>query len=76
MILPIIEIIKICFTDTLKWSQPMQMNLGVPTQRAAHGMCAIGRDLVIFGGRDVTDRQNDLHIFNVGMANLSSKNWP
>jgi len=52
-------------TDTLKWSQPMQMNLGVPTQRAAHGMCAIGRDLVIFGGRDVTDRQNDLHIFNV-----------
>ncbi|XP_005098914.1 kelch domain-containing protein 2 isoform X2 [Aplysia californica] len=52
-------------TETLKWSQPMQMNLGVPTQRAAHGMCAIGRNLVIFGGRDIEDRQNDLHIFNV-----------
>ncbi|RUS86758.1 hypothetical protein EGW08_005481 [Elysia chlorotica] len=57
-------------TETLKWSQPMQMNLGVPTQRAAHGMCAIGRDLVIFGGRDIEDRQNDLHIFNV-----DSRKW-
>ncbi|CAG5120142.1 unnamed protein product, partial [Candidula unifasciata] len=52
-------------TVNLKWSQPMQMNLGVPTERAAHGMCAIGRNLVIFGGRDIEDRQNDLHIFNV-----------
>lgn len=57
-------------TESLKWSQPMQMNLGVPTQRAAHGMCAIGRNLVIFGGRDVEDRQNDLHIFNI-----DSRKW-
>lgn len=57
-------------TDTLQWTQPMQMNLGVPTQRAAHGMCAIGSHLVIFGGRDTEDRQNDLHIFNV-----DSRKW-
>lgn len=44
----------------------MQMNLGVPTARAAHGMCTVGRDLVIFGGRDTEKRTNDLHIFNVG----------
>ncbi|XP_059148384.1 kelch domain-containing protein 2-like [Physella acuta] len=52
-------------TVTSKWSQPMQLNLGVPTQRAAHAMCAINRHLVIFGGRDIEERQNDLHIFNV-----------
>ncbi|GFO37974.1 kelch domain-containing protein 1 [Plakobranchus ocellatus] len=51
-------------TQTLTWSQPMQMNLGVPTQRAAHGMCAVGRNLIIFGGRDIEDRQNDIHIFD------------
>ena len=33
------------------WSQPMQMNLGVPSARAAHGMCAVGKSLVIFGGK-------------------------
>lgn len=49
-----------------KWSQPMQKNLGVPTARAAHGMCAVGTDLVIFGGRDTQCRRNDLHIFSTG----------
>ena len=42
------------------------MNLGVPTPRAAHGMCAIGTNIFIFGGRDIEDRQNDLHSFDTG----------
>lgn len=55
-----------CFdTGSNKWSQPMHMNLGVPTARAAHGMCTVGRNLVIFGGRDTEKRTNDIHIFNV-----------
>jgi len=45
----------------------MQMNLGCPTPRAAHGMCAVSKYLVIFGGRDCDGRKNDLHIFNTGM---------
>ncbi|KAJ8304073.1 hypothetical protein KUTeg_017656 [Tegillarca granosa] len=49
---------------TNKWSQPIQMNLGVPTARAAHAMCSIGKNIVIFGGRDTEARRNDLHIFN------------
>ncbi|XP_060569590.1 kelch domain-containing protein 1-like [Ruditapes philippinarum] len=52
-------------TATNKWSQPMHMNLGVPKARAAHGMCSVGRNLLIFGGRDTEKRTNDLHIFNV-----------
>ncbi|XP_025077294.1 LOW QUALITY PROTEIN: kelch domain-containing protein 1-like [Pomacea canaliculata] len=58
--------------DTVKgqWSQPMHMNLGVPTPRAAHGMCAVDGNLYIFGGRDIEDRQNDLHIFNI-----ASRKW-
>lgn len=47
-----------------QWSQPLQMNLGVPTPRAAHGLCAVGKNLVIMGGRDTEDRQNDIHIFD------------
>lgn len=56
-----------CFDPaTNQWSQPMHMNLGVPTKRAAHGMCSVGQNLVIFGGRDTEKRTNDLHIFNTG----------
>ncbi|CAH1796061.1 unnamed protein product [Owenia fusiformis] len=51
-------------TESNTWSNPMQMNLAVPTPRAAHGMCAIGKNIVIFGGRDTEARRNDLHIFN------------
>jgi len=51
---------------TRAWSNPLQMNLGVPTPRAAHGMCAVKQYLVIFGGRDSEGRTNDLHIFNTG----------
>ncbi|XP_022334812.2 kelch domain-containing protein 1-like isoform X1 [Crassostrea virginica] len=57
-------------TASDKWSQPMQMNLGVPTARAAHTMCAIGNQLVIFGGKDMEARQNDIHIFNT-----ETKKW-
>lgn len=55
------------FLALKKWSQPMHMNLGVPTARAAHGMCTVGRNIVIFGGRDTEKRTNDIHIYNVGM---------
>ncbi|XP_041364759.1 kelch domain-containing protein 1-like [Gigantopelta aegis] len=51
-------------TERNKWSQPVQMNLGVPTARAAHAMCRMGRDIVVFGGRGIDARQNDLHIYN------------
>lgn len=51
-------------TVSQKWSQPVQMNLGVPTARAAHVMCAVNKQLVIFGGKDIEARQNDIHIFN------------
>nr|KAG5708616.1 hypothetical protein BaRGS_033037 [Batillaria attramentaria] len=51
-------------TVSRQWSQPMQMNLSMPTPRAAHGMCAIGSSIYIFGGRDIEDRQNDLHCFD------------
>lgn len=56
-----------------KWSQPMQLNLGVPTPRAAHGMCAVGKDLVIFGGRDTECRRNDLHIYDTGNFYMATK---
>ena len=45
----------------------MQMNLGVPSPRAAHAMCAVDKYLVIFGGKDAETRRNDLHIFDTGM---------
>lgn len=51
-------------TVTLSWSNPMQMNLGSPTPRAAHSLCALGQHLVIFGGRDSEARKNDTRIFN------------
>lgn len=57
-------------TETASWSSPMQMNLGVPTPRAALAMCAIDNFLVIFGGRDAVGRQNDLHIFDT-----ASRKW-
>ncbi|XP_050400202.1 kelch domain-containing protein 1 [Patella vulgata] len=57
-------------TESKKWSEPMQMNLGVPTARAAHGMCTVGRNIVIFGGRDMESRRNDLRMFNI-----DSRKW-
>lgn len=51
-------------TITFEWSQPMQMNLGVPTMRAAHGVCSVGQYLIIFGGRGAEGRLNDIHVFD------------
>ena len=55
-----------CISESEKWQQPMHMNLGVPSPRAAHCLCTVDKNLYIFGGRDTEKRQNDLHIFNVG----------
>ena len=60
-----------CDAVTRAWSNPLQMNLGVPVARAAHGMCSVKHYLVIFGGRDSEGRTNDLHIFNTGMCSNS-----
>ena len=49
----------------------MQMNLGVPTMRAAHGLTAVGHNLIVFGGRDPDGRQNDIHIFDTGTSALA-----
>lgn len=54
-----------------QWSQPMQMNLDLPTPRAAHGMCTVGNNIYIFGGRDTEDRQNDLYCFDTGELQYS-----
>ena len=43
----------------------MHKNLAVPSARAASQMCAIGKNLVIFGGA-AEQRMNDLHIYNTG----------
>ena len=51
-------------TENHSWSQPMQMNRKGPTPRAALAMCSVNHHLVIFGGRDSTGRQNDLHIYD------------
>ena len=44
----------------------MQMNLTTLTPRAAHGVCAIDKYLIIFGGRDSEGRVNDIHFFDTG----------
>ena len=49
----------------------MHMNAGGPTPRAAHTMCSYGQHLVIFGGRDMESRTNDLHIYDTGKMQLS-----
>mgnify|MGYP001556700605 CR=1 FL=1 len=53
-------------TSSNSWSQPLQMNRAGPTPRAAHGMVAVEKFIVIFGGRDCKGRKNDLHIFHTG----------
>jgi len=51
-------------TVSHSWSNPMQMNLGVPSPRAAHAMCSHGKNIVIFGGRDSEARRNDIYMFD------------
>ena len=48
----------------------MQMNLGGPSPRAATGMAAVGKHLVIFGGKDAEARKNDLYIFDTGVLRI------
>lgn len=58
-------------TNSSTWSQPLQMNLGCPSPRAAHAMTAVNdKYIVIFGGRDAKGRQNDLFIFDTGKNNM------
>lgn len=52
-------------TETNTWSQPMHMNLTIPSARAAMTMCAYERDIFIFGGRDCEKRRNDVHVYNI-----------
>jgi len=66
-----LDMMFILFPGSNKWSQPMHMNLGIPTARAAHGMCSVGRNLVIFGGRDTQKRTNDIHMYNIGKRSSS-----
>ena len=44
----------------------MHLNVGGPTPRAAHTMCAIDKYLIIFGGRDSEGRRNDIHVYDTG----------
>lgn len=44
----------------------MHMNACTVTPRAAHTMCAVAEQLVIFGGRDCESRVNDLHFYDTG----------
>lgn len=57
-------------TESRCWSQPMHLNKGGPTPRAAHAMCATSNHLVIFGGRDPIGRKNDLYIYDT-----ESRKW-
>ncbi|XP_078605037.1 kelch domain-containing protein 1-like [Branchiostoma floridae x Branchiostoma japonicum] len=51
-------------TDTNTWENPEPLKLGAPTPRAAHALCAMGKKLVVFGGRDREARKNDLYILD------------
>ena len=53
-------------TSLNSWAQPLQLNKGCPTPRAAHGMTSVDNYIVIFGGRDCGGRLNDLHLFDTG----------
>lgn len=54
-----------CFdTDNYTWKKLLPDCTGCPTTRAAHGMCAVGSKVIIFGGRDSVGRKNDLFILN------------
>ena len=55
--------------ETCTWEKLSPAFTGCPTPRAAHGMCAVGSKLVIFGGRDSVGRKNDLFVLNTGGAN-------
>lgn len=55
------------FSEVMQFSNPMHMNLGDITPRAASAMVAFGTKLVIFGGRDADGRTNDVHMIDTGL---------
>ena len=42
----------------------------IPTPRAAHSMVLLGKKMIVFGGRDITDRQNDCFQLDLGFSSL------
>lgn len=51
-------------TENCTWEKLSPAFTGCPTPRAAHGMCAVGSRIIIFGGRDSVGRKNDLFILD------------
>jgi len=51
-------------TENCTWEKLSPSFTGCPTPRAAHGMCAVGSKLIIFGGRDSVGRKNDLFVLD------------
>ena len=58
--------ISLMFPENCTWEKLTPAFTGSPTPRAAHGMCAVGSKLVIFGGRDSVGRKNDLFVLDTG----------
>ena len=52
--------------ENCTWEKLTPSFTGSPTPRAAHGMCAVGSRLVIFGGRDSVGRKNDIFVLDTG----------
>ncbi|XP_077989596.1 kelch domain-containing protein 1-like [Glandiceps talaboti] len=51
-------------TETTKWENPRPIKIYSPTPRAAYGMCAVGNNIAIFGGRDTQCRKSDLYVLD------------
>lgn len=63
---------RILLLENCTWEKLLPSFTGCPTPRAAHGMCAVGLKLVIFGGRDSVGRKNDLFVLNTGESTDST----
>ena len=64
--------LTILLLENCRWEKLLPSFAGCPTPRAAHGMCAVGSKLVIFGGRDSVGRKNDLFVLDTGESTDSS----
>nr|XP_006820713.1 PREDICTED: kelch domain-containing protein 1-like [Saccoglossus kowalevskii] len=51
-------------TEKNQWEKIAFIKMHSPTPRAAHGMCAVGTNILIFGGRDTQCRRNDLYLLD------------
>lgn len=60
-------------TENCTWEKLTPSFTGSPTPRAAHGMCAVGSRLVIFGGRDSVGRKNDIFVLDTDTMEWISK---